>query len=296
MKGCLLITVMMITVFASRAQVHKIFINNRGEITKDSSKAVSYKRYQRLVDSSWLAVEYDMHNNAMFKGTFLDEELTMLHGKATYYHIVFNKYIVQGKGSFIDTGLAVLKTGYYFNGRKEGVWVDYFDNGNRYRSQTFIADTLDGPWEGFYINGTKYLEGNYVKGLKEGDWYLYYQDSTLNFYNKYVHGQSVKEKFYDLADKMHTAYPNYNFTLRVFNHLKKAGFPEIKGFVPLSFTITPEGRLVDPKVEVDDPKLNYAIIEAIADSPKWHAAHFKNKEVEQRVNVILRYRYKGEDY
>nr|WP_294943298.1 hypothetical protein [uncultured Mucilaginibacter sp.] len=296
MKLYLTLILFTLLTVASTAQVHKILINKRGEVTKDSSKAVSYKLYQRLTDSAWLAVEYDMNNKLLFKGTFLDEELTMLHGKATYYHTVVNKYIVQGKGSFLDTGLFVLKTGYYLNGRKEGTWIDYFDNGNKYRSQTYATDTLDGPWEGYYLNGTKYLEGNYVKGLKEGDWYLYYQDSTLKFFNKYSHGHSVKEKYYDLTDKMHTAYPNYNFTLRVFNHLKKAGFPEIKGFVPLTFTVTPEGQLIDTKVDVDDAKLSLAVMEAIAASPKWHPAHIKNKTVDQHITLILRYKYKGEDY
>ena len=296
MKQIGLLVLFIVLTLQGWAQVHKRFIDKHGLATTDSGKATSYFLYEKLPDSSWTAVQFNMKNTPLSKCTYLDEELSMMHGKASYYHIVYSETIVAGKGYYRDTSLKVQATGYYLNGRKEGVWVDFFDDGKIFHKRSFMTDTLDGPWEEFYTNGAKYLEGSYVKGQREGDWNLYYPDSTINHYSRYKNGVSVKEVYYDTKDKRHNAYPEYNFVARVFNGLKKSGFPVIKGFVPVSFNVTALGELVNIKILIDDPKLNYAIIEAIGACPKWHSATLKSKAVEDHVTLILTYQYRDNGF
>ncbi|MEO7212219.1 hypothetical protein [Mucilaginibacter sp.] len=283
------------TLIGAQGQVHKRFINKFGEATKDSTRAVSYILYQHLPDSSWFAITYDMKKVAKLKATYLDEELTMMHGKAVYYHTLYRKYIMQGKGSFIDTTLGVKTAGYYANGRREGVWVDFFDNGRKHQMQTFTADTLDGEDEAFYESGSIFHKGVYVKGVKEGDWYNYYPDSTVHFNDYYKRGRRVKSDTYDVADRMQSADPGFNVTYRIFKQLKKAGFPVIKGFVPISFTVGTDGRINNATAETDDLPLKNAIIDALVSGPRWSPAKLKSQPVEQKINVILMYRYSDDD-
>ncbi|MBD1365822.1 hypothetical protein IDJ77_18545 [Mucilaginibacter sp. ZT4R22] len=57
MKRYLALTLLTLMTVAAQAQVRKLFINKNGDVTKDSLKATSYKLYQKLPDSSWLAAQ-----------------------------------------------------------------------------------------------------------------------------------------------------------------------------------------------------------------------------------------------
>ncbi|MBD1365823.1 energy transducer TonB [Mucilaginibacter sp. ZT4R22] len=237
-----------------------------------------------------------MRNVLMFKGTFLDEELTVPHGKASYYKLAVNQRQVSEHQSAMDTTLQVYRTGYYLNGKKEGNWVEYFLNGNMQMIRSFVADTLDGPYKEFDFSGRLFRQGNYLKGDREGDWYLYYTDSTVQVCTRFRKNRFIDMTEYSREDLMHGAYPNFNFSRYILKSLKNLGLPPITGNVIVAFTITEDGTLNDPKLEVGvNPILDKAIIDAISKSPKWVSARKKKVPVSQTSSFVFSYRNVKED-
>ncbi len=65
-----------------------------------------------------------------------------------------------------------MKTNQTIDGKQEGVWKDYHDNGKL--------------WS----------EGSYVKGEKEGTWKHYYRNGKFKESKYYIKGEELSEKQY----------------------------------------------------------------------------------------------------
>ena len=65
----------------------------------------------------------------------------------------------------------------YVDGKREGVWKQYFENGSIKLKTSYKNDMVDGYYTFNLESGSVYCMGNYRKGLKEGEWYYWY-DST----------------------------------------------------------------------------------------------------------------------
>jgi len=113
MKKIILIGWVLITIaFGAMAQVHKKFFNKNGKETKDSTKAVAYLLYQKEgPDSLWSTVKLDMRGIPIEKGLYLDDDLTIRHGKFVYYQIALNQNKIDDHHSSIDTLIKVKETG-----------------------------------------------------------------------------------------------------------------------------------------------------------------------------------------
>ena len=65
------------------------------------------------------------------------------------------------------------------DGKKEGKWVGYHEDGDlRYRG-SYKNGKEEGEWVGYHGNGQLSSKGSYKNGLWEGDWVEYYGDGTL---------------------------------------------------------------------------------------------------------------------
>ena len=56
--------------------------------------------------------------------------------------------------------------GSYKNGKKDGPFVSYYDNGKLKYKGTFKDGKQDGPWVGYHNNGQLYFQGTYKNGVK----------------------------------------------------------------------------------------------------------------------------------
>ena len=58
--------------------------------------------------------------------------------------------------------------GDYKNGKREGVWVFYYENGQLWEAGNFKKDKREGPCVSYFDDGTidKYITGNYKNGKK----------------------------------------------------------------------------------------------------------------------------------
>ena len=66
------------------------------------------------------------------------------------------------------------------NGKKEGPWVRYWENGQLSSKGTWKDGKREGPWVRYKENGQLYSEGTFKDGRAEGPWVEYNVDGTLN--------------------------------------------------------------------------------------------------------------------
>ena len=81
-------------------------------------------------------------------GTFATSwnDLVLVDG---LYHKKFTDVPFTGK---LDEGL---ERGAYKNGKVEGPWVSYYDNGRIWYKGVYKNGNREGPWVGYFENGTK---------------------------------------------------------------------------------------------------------------------------------------------
>jgi hypothetical protein len=66
------------------------------------------------------------------------------------------------------------------NGKKEGLWVTYFANGNKRSEGAFKGGKKEGKWTLYHKNGNKQSEGTFQDGKYTG-YYVSYHDNGQKF-------------------------------------------------------------------------------------------------------------------
>lgn len=117
-----------------------------------------------------------------------------------------------------------LTKGLVQDGKREGVWVWLFDNGNLLQKGEYKNGLEQGPWIGYYRNGqlwykeerknglmdgvqTMYtengniiLEGKYKSSLREGIWKKYFENGQLKEKLNYINGKlDGHQEFWQLS-------------------------------------------------------------------------------------------------
>jgi antitoxin component YwqK of YwqJK toxin-antitoxin module len=65
------------------------------------------------------------------------------------------------------------KNKYDFNGRRDGLWEEYFANGHLHYQGKYINGLYDGEWVKYDTDGSLLFKGHYKKGLIIGFWEWY---------------------------------------------------------------------------------------------------------------------------
>ena len=82
----------------------------------------------------------------------------------------------------------------YKNGKKEGPWVGFYKNGQLRRKGNFKNGKWDGPFVSYYKNGQVISKGTFKKGKKEGPWVYYGLDGPVNEQRTGTYENGVKVK------------------------------------------------------------------------------------------------------
>ena len=78
------------------------------------------------------------------------------------------------------TGKVTGKTqGSFRNGKEEGLWVGYHDNGQLWYKGTYKDGKSEGPWVSYHDNGQLSLKGIYKDGERDGPWVRYHDNGQL---------------------------------------------------------------------------------------------------------------------
>ena len=88
------------------------------------------------------------------------------------------------------------------NGKREGIWREFDEEGNVINSQTYKRGSLvnegvvgtdgkrRGEYKEFYSDSTLRAEGLFIDGLRSGEWKFYYQNGTMQEIGSYKEGYS----------------------------------------------------------------------------------------------------------
>lgn len=178
----------------TKAQVKPIyFVGN--VITADSTKATSYAIYGKLdTENLWSFKRYDLYDNLLQTGSFKDEQLSIPHGKFTYYMDVeyfnlLNKtfYYLKDRYRFIS------QIGYFENGKEVGNWYTFYPDGAIFVTVKFENGLMNGDYKNYTRKGILESSGKYVDGKRDGEW-MFYQGLQKDVYEMGELKSSVKDK------------------------------------------------------------------------------------------------------
>ena len=79
------------------------------------------------------------------------------------------------------------------NGKREGSWVVFHQNGHLYFKGDYKNGKEDSSWVSYWDNGQLNYKGNYNNGKREGSYELYYRNGQLNKKMKWKYGFGVKK-------------------------------------------------------------------------------------------------------
>lgn len=138
-------------------------------------------------------------------------------------------------------------------GKKEGLWVRYYDNGQLESKGKYKNGLRDGVWEDYFDNGQLYSKGLYVNGEQEGLWEYYFDNGDLKTRVSYKNGKAdgLWEWFYSNGQISATGQYKNGKEDGVFEHYWYDG--ELVKNPQLSENIN-EGKLSD---SIDDTLKNF---------------------------------------
>jgi antitoxin component YwqK of YwqJK toxin-antitoxin module len=67
----------------------------------------------------------------------------------------------------------------YFEGKRNGEWIKYYEDGSVLNTGFYKDDFLHGPVTFYHPNGKIHIQGRYQEGLKIGLWQTYDEDGNL---------------------------------------------------------------------------------------------------------------------
>ena len=86
----------------------------------------------------------------------------------------------------VTTGL---KQYTFKNGKRDGPFAQYHDNGQLRGKGNYTEGYLDGPWVWYYANGELDTKGNWINGKRDGPWVWYFIDGRLSWIGNYKDGK-----------------------------------------------------------------------------------------------------------
>lgn len=71
-------------------------------------------------------------------------------------------------------------SGEYANGLRDGKWMFWFQNGNKWSEGNFKSGVRNGIARVYHDNGKLFYTGNYIDGKKDGKWSFYDREGKLS--------------------------------------------------------------------------------------------------------------------
>jgi antitoxin component YwqK of YwqJK toxin-antitoxin module len=108
-----------------------------------------------------------------------------------------NQYDLDGRKqgyweTYNDNGEVNTK-GNYKDDKKDGYWEDEYDYGEVNGKGNYINDKKDGYWEYYWDNGGLYKQGSYKDGKKDGIWEEYFKDGEFWYKGEYKNGKYKRD-------------------------------------------------------------------------------------------------------
>ena len=82
--------------------------------------------------------------------------------------------------------------GEYKDGQKDGLWVSWFENGEKWSEANFLGGISEGRETVWYKSGVKNYEGYYLDGKLDGKWTFWDADGNVSKEVNYKGGKIVE--------------------------------------------------------------------------------------------------------
>ncbi|HAQ69361.1 MAG TPA: hypothetical protein DCR48_00150 [Flavobacteriales bacterium] len=79
--------------------------------------------------------------------------------------------------------------GTFNNGKLKGAWVEYYENGQLLSKINYKNGEAEAAWAAYWVNGQLFHKGNLKDGKKEDAWVEYYEDGQLLSKGSYKNGK-----------------------------------------------------------------------------------------------------------
>lgn len=128
---------------------------------------------------------YEVRKNAFQRnGFWYDEYNNLISGKVKFdSSLIRGEYnVINGleNGPFVNyRGNTVEIEGTYKDGKLDGLYKSYYENGNLKREENYKDGELDGIAKWYHENGNIGEEKNYKNGKLDGGWKIYYENGNL---------------------------------------------------------------------------------------------------------------------
>jgi antitoxin component YwqK of YwqJK toxin-antitoxin module len=83
--------------------------------------------------------------------------------------------------------------GSYKNGERDGIWEWYYDNGQLVSKGPYINGKRDGYWEKYFDNGNLYSKGSYKNDKKDGIWEEWFKDGDFWYEGEWDMGKYIRD-------------------------------------------------------------------------------------------------------
>ncbi len=91
--------------------------------------------------------------------------------------------------------------GKYKDGKKDGLYKEYYANGQVKVQCNYINGLMDGFREEFYCNGDVKIKCNYINGKPDGIYEEYYMNKKLHIKLTFINGIQKEFEYYNEDDK-----------------------------------------------------------------------------------------------
>lgn len=99
-------------------------------------------------------------------------------GLEQYFEIKGEERVLVRETGYYPEGQKRIE-GTYKDGKREGLWRYWYENGNLWSEGYYKADVRHGRSTVWHENGKKYYEGHYTDGERTGKWKFWDEDGKL---------------------------------------------------------------------------------------------------------------------
>lgn len=127
--------------------------------------------------------EIDSEGNITYSGSFRNNVPVGVHRRYDKDGSVIQAFLYQDNGIKIGEGIITNE------GKKEGPWKYFYEDGSIRASGNFTNNLEQGTWKYFYNTGKTEQTGNYKNGKFDGLWTWYYQSGAPKREEEYYDGR-----------------------------------------------------------------------------------------------------------
>lgn len=127
--------------------------------------------------------EYDKNDNLIFQGSYKKDIPIGVHRYFDKRGNVVSSKTYDINGNLIADGIVLI------NGKEQGDWKYYYENGNKKAVGTYNNGKKSGKWSYYYKNGRIQQIGSYSAGRLTGIWQWYYETGELLKEEYYIYGK-----------------------------------------------------------------------------------------------------------